>query len=552
MEATPMTFLERLRTRQGLIYLALVLAGILLAVYLLVGRPAPVEATHYVNRAHPQCLDSAEGGTPERPYCTVRFAATTERSAGDVVAISAGRYGEGPFNFTKHGVTWKGVGSVTLGHFFDLDDTTAVPVEGLPDVYAIPYVVPDGKDSAGIFQTHYDPILVDDPNQTAFTLVETDGPLRLKPVTNDADFTHQGTVRYVEGRYLIHPYTNTKPPAADFVIAFQGGLEVDADDNVFEDLTISFTGAYNTLVPMGDDNVYRRLKFQVTPLSIKGNRFRSEDVSISHVLEQGDKFNFHDSGAGTAVMVSGAYHTLMRTTAFHSWNASISLERANNTLVDGAIMHGAPNHCGVGTVAATGWANTFRNFVAFNCQDYLYWSTNEGDAIGSLLVEHMTVMGGITFQTMDHVPVNGPITIRNAIFGGTINFAWKSDTYDPAMCQYEPTMVIEHSVMASDATIHRCSDGKDYPLQTYMDQCATGTFTNCITFRDNRIIPPTEWAKVIKGGNWYEHLGDMWDARLVEGSPAIGLALPGASQDVIGTPRPQGGTADAGAYEWKP
>ena len=303
-------------------------------------------------------------------------------------SIHAGRYGEGPFNYVKDGtqaarITWKAVGGqVMLGHFFDLDDATATPVDGMPGVYALPYTPIAGKTSQGIFQTYFDPIVVDDAspgNATVFTMVDTDGPLRLKGVASTADLVHPGTARYENGRYLIHPYTNRTPgpTTTDFVLAFADGGQIEADWNVFEDFTVRYTGAYNALAVTGRANVLRRIRYEGVPFLLQGSSNRTEDAFVAHVIDMGEKFTFDYSGAGTAVIVFGAGHTLLRTTAIHSWNANVQVERADKTLIDGAVMHGSPNHCGVGTVGATGDDNIFRNVVMWNCQDYAYWERDQ-------------------------------------------------------------------------------------------------------------------------------------------------------------------------------
>ena len=66
------------------------------------------------------------------------------------------------------------------GSRLDINDADFAPVEGLAHVYRMQWA--NTLSPGAISQSKFDPILVDDPNQSIFTMVQEDGPLRLNQV----------------------------------------------------------------------------------------------------------------------------------------------------------------------------------------------------------------------------------------------------------------------------------------------------------------------------------------------------------------------------------
>lgn len=532
----------------------------LLLLFVSCTRPEPRAAgTFHVDRNNSACKDDSTGGSEAIPYCTVKYAATTTRTAGDTIIVHEGKYGEGIFDFKKDGteaapITWRAQGKVILGHFHDIDDLACKPSE-LPKVYQCPLTLPSDKEIIGFFQNYFNPIIVDDDNNPSlFTMIDADGPLKLndwldRSITNDELTQHEGTARRESNRILIHPYGDRvpSPTTTDFVQGYKKSLMVEADWNIFEGFTIRYTHPDNSLQATGKNNTYRRMTFEAVPMIMSGGSNKAEDIIVRHSIQQGENFNFFHSGQGSSLIFRGSSNRLTRARIYHNWNATVSLEKASWSTIDGVIMHGSPNHCGVGTVTSIGVENTFRNFTAYNCQDYTYWGVNDEHQSSKMKIDHATLPSEIGLQTTDNVPITGPITITNSLIKEGIDYwVWNEGT-DPAYCKYEANTTIENSIMSASATIHDCESEKDYNVQDYIKQCQAGTLTNCVKF--NNVTFVTDWKTVLKDGMWGPSLGDHWDFSLIPGSPALDIALAGATQDIWGTLRPQGLANDSGAFE---
>jgi hypothetical protein len=496
--------------------------------------------TYHVNNAVP-CADKATGGTEALPFCSLRHASTVAR-AGDMVLIHAGRYNDGAFTFTRSGtasarITYRAVGDVSFG--FDIVDEDFTPAPGLANVYRAPWSnpLPPGQ----VSQLLYAGILVDDPNQTIFTMVQEDGPMRLSAVTTDSALVaNEGTWRLNGGQLYVHAYGHRVPSTADtdFMVGIAGGVAMTVGSstqwNVFDGLRVLYT--FNT---GGSNNVYKNLKFQGQSFNLTGSHNTGENISVTHVIVRDQSnWTWHQSASGTAATVTGsasAPHVLRNMHLFHNWNSSIG-GSAPGLVIDGLKAHGAPNHCG-----AAGSGVTLRNSVQYNCQDYFYlMSTN------NVVIEHMVNPSGISLEGV-RGPV-GSVTVRNSIFSGSFGYTSAGSRQN---CQWESVSLLENSVVSTSARIERCATGIAYPIAEYISRCASGEFTGCMTIRNNTYVDPATWQTVIAGGMWTGAQGDQWDVTLVAGSPAIDRGIvSGTTTDILGTKRPQGAAPDAGVYEW--
>ena len=203
-------------------------------------------------------------------------------------------------------------------------------------------------------------------------------------------------------------------------------------------------------------------------------------------------------------------------------------------MIDGARVHGSPNHCGLGNYGNT----IIRNAVMYNCQDY-QWSID----VANLTMEHVVLAGdGLPLEAVNRAL--GPVTMRNSIMQGKITWVrgWQS------RCTWEAGSLFENMVMQSTASVERCADQKTYPLAVYIANCSGDEpkFLDCATFRNITLVEPSQWGTVLKGGMWSAQHGDQWDVTLVPGSPAIDIGESGTPTDIEGRPRPQGALADAG------
>lgn len=502
----------------------------------------PQTATYHVDMQHAWCSDMPGSGSESFPFCTLAYVATIAKP-GDLFLVHEGRYGHTPASFTKSGtatlpITYRAVGDVVIGGFLDLDDSQFQPT-ATANIYTI-------TDPGGgkVFQTYFDDIRVDDPgNSSDFTMIDEDGPLALSAASSDAVLAQrEGTYRRTGGRLLVHPYSNYAPSAADLVVGYGTNayqVESNTKYNVFEGFRVAYTGL--SLRVMGSNNTLRNVTFQAGPLQVRGSNNIIAGYTVSHVIERGETWQWHYSGTGTAVQVHGTGHQFTSGHVFHSWNAHVSTEGATNVVIDGLVTHGSPNHCGAFGATGGGANTTVRNWAAYNCQDYFLVNDN-----GPLTFEHMTVPGGILLRKMNAHP--SPITVRNSIFGGSINYGVYTGAID--VCTHESGTLLEGNVMPSNALIHHCADKTDYPVLEYIAKCESGALTGCMTIRDNQYVSPNAWSSVIRDGMWIPSLGDAWDVSLVPDSPAINAGITaGAPTDIVRIGRPQGLAPDAGVYE---
>ena len=81
----------------------------------------------------------------------------------------------------------------------------------IPNVYSVNWTK-TFADGYRLYQTFFDPILVDDPNATIFTMRQEDGPLVMVSVKDYATLTKvEGTWLYDSGKIYVHPYSNRVP-----------------------------------------------------------------------------------------------------------------------------------------------------------------------------------------------------------------------------------------------------------------------------------------------------------------------------------------------------
>ena len=126
-------------------------------------------------------------------------------------------------------------------------------------------------------QTYFDPILVDDPSSSIFTMVQEDGPLGLSPAPDDAALVAQeGTYRWDSASRLlrVHPYGNRVPSASgtDLVVALGGNsihVEAKVQYNVFDGFRIAY-GTASTFQVNGNNNRFLNLNFQGVPWGLRG------------------------------------------------------------------------------------------------------------------------------------------------------------------------------------------------------------------------------------------------------------------------------------------
>jgi hypothetical protein len=512
------------------------------------------QAQYHVDINSPNCDDSPGHGSQSSPYCSLRYVSTIAEP-GDTFLIKSGRYGNGPVAFTRSGtatapITYKAVGDVVIGSFDDLADERFQATE-IANVYALDY---DFKRPGGhkLLQTFFDPILVDDPNATIFTMRDDDGPLIVSNVTDrDTLARIEGTwfVDGAVGKLYVHPYGNRQPSSSrtDFVMAHRvyGSLAIDRKTkyNVFDGFRLSYLANYSFQV-LGSSNRVLNLKFQAVGFRIMGTSNYAENITVTHNITRGETWEWHYSGQGGGIGVGGVNNRLRNLHLYHNWNSTVDTDVASSAVIDGLRTHGAPNHCGSvgGEWAKGGGGNVVRNVVKYNCQDYFY--LNETDHV---VIEHATVPGGIFLQAIRQ-PIRG-VTVRNSILGGS--WSWNQGVSKAITCDWEAASLFENNIISSKATIKHCEDAVTYAISDYVDKCQRGVLTHCMTVRGNILV--SDFKAVIKDGMWHAGLGDTWDVTLVPGSPAIDRGIgSGVASDIAGVARPQGRASDIGAYEYCP
>ena len=484
---------------------------------------------------------------------------------GDTFLVSGPKHGGAPVTFTRPGtaanpITWRAVGTVAVAAFIDVNDATFTP-SGIPNVWQVPWTLTSGK----AYQTFFDDIVVDDPNQTYFTLKDEDGPLVMTPVLSEAEVAaHDGTFfrDAANQRMLVHPYGNRTPSTTntDIVIATGNSMTLDTKANyqVFDGFTITYAGGVSGLI-LSSNNKFYNTRYIATPLNIYGMNNYFENTTINHgIWRQGPAWDWDQEGEGaTGGFSAGTGHVMKNLHVFNSWNSTFNSETSNGNTIDGGRFHGAPNHC---TGAGNG-GNTVRNAAWWNCQDYQWLF----DPVG-IVMEHVVIPGGgVAVSAIEGN--TGPITIRNSILSGVMHFVRGTGAaadlpYEG--CTWEVGSLLEYNVIAEGMTIERCNTQIAYPVDEYIARCASGEFTGCMTIRNNIKVPGTTagWKTVMVDGMWsgvagagIGPIGEQWNFQLVPGSPAINAGMvSGATTDLIGISRPQpvGGLYDIGAYEFTP
>ena len=301
------------------------------------------------------------------PYCSLNYA-TTVAVPGDTFLIKNGRYGSGPRVFTKSGsasapITYKAIGTnVVIGSFEDVRDEDFLPSE-YPHVYSINKANMSPKGYV-VYQTFFDPIVVDDPNATKFTMRQEDGPLVLTYVQDYTTLTNiEGTwlADATTGKIHVHAYGNRRPSTSSTDFVFGRGpdsltLDTNIQYNIFDGFRLTYSSGVSFLI-LGSNNKFLNLRFQAVPFQLRGSNNYAENITISHVIFRGPKWEWYTDGDGTAMGVMGTGHKLRNLHFFHNWNSSIGSQRAPGVVIDGLRAHGAPNHCGSGV------NNIVRNLV---------------------------------------------------------------------------------------------------------------------------------------------------------------------------------------------
>ena len=203
---------------------------------------------------------------------------------------------------------------------------------------------------------------------------------------------------------------------------------------------------------LGSNNKFLNLKFQGQPFVLNGTNNHAENITITHVLVRDETtFSWFTDGQGTAGGTnSGSGLRVTNLHAYHNWNSSFSSEGATGVVVDGARLHGAPNHC---TIAANG-NSIIRNAILYNCQDFQWLiDTNR------LTLEHVVLPSGIAFSAVTRTL--GPVIVRNSIFQGTFHFVRGTGvaaTLPFEGCTWEKGSILENNVISANATIERCAE----------------------------------------------------------------------------------------------
>jgi hypothetical protein len=510
-------------------------------------------ATFYIDSGNVNCSNSGSGGSQSVPYCTVAYAAGIA-NAGDVFNVLGAnsnlKHAGGPVTFTRPGtstnpITWQAVGEVTLFGGVDVVDSTFTPAAGLPGVYQVPWTLTGAR----CWQRYFDDIIVDDPNQSMFTLKDSDGALQMTTVTSEADLVaHDGTCLRdtVNLRLLVHPYSDRVPSNSQTDISVGNGnsitLDVKANWQIFRGFTISSTGGSSGLI-LSSNNKFYDMHYVGNPLNVFGDNNYFENITINHgIWRQGPAWDWDLEGEGaTGGFSSGSTgNTMVNLHVFNSWNSTFNSEGANGNILDGGRFHGAPNHC-TGTGNGN---NTVRNAVWWNCQDYQWLFDPTG-----ITMEHVVIPGGLAISAVEGFV--GPITIRNSIFTGVVHFVrgtGPAGSLPLEGCAWETGSLMEYNVIGPNATIERCDTQIAWPIDTYVAKCASGEFTNCMTIRNN--IVTQDFLAVIGEGIWNSTKGEDYDYTLVTGSPALNAGMvSGTLFDILRVSRPQGTAPDIGVYE---
>jgi hypothetical protein len=516
--------------------------------------------TFYVNNDI-ACQDASGWGTsPATPYCTMAFPATFV-IPGDMVIVASTRDCAAPVDLTRSGtlanpITFQTTVGTIMGRCTDLNDAGMVAEPSIgANIYSLTNAANPGT-TPRVFQTYFDPILVDDPNASIYYMYDHNhprgGPIVLKSATSDAEMVaNEGAYRWVGTTLYVHPFSNRVPSATntDFVRGGASGMTVSSSTNynVIDGFTYAYPGTVSSSQVLGGLNILRNMTYVGLPLVIKGSGTLVENFRVFHSHDRSDvgEWSWHFSGSGIAATIFGTGHTLRNGEVYANWNSQIGSENTTGPVTyENIRAYSSPNHCAIGNKGQS----ILKNTVQYNCQDYQWVSD-----INNMIIEHSVIAGsGIPFESINGSPL-GPFTMRYSISQG--NFTWVRPVGSPN-CTWEPGSIIEYNVFQDNSTIEHC-EGTGYVELThaaYTAACAAGTLTNCATFRNNTYVSSTEWDTVLTDGFWSSALADTWDVTLPLGSPAINIG-PGSgltTTDIIGIARPQpiGGLVDAGAYEF--
>lgn len=519
-------------------------------------RQASGEQVYYVDvdsRCGP-CSDgySKRKNSVSRPFCTLAHAIRVA-APGDTFLVQDGRYGEEK-NFTASGrkdqpVVYRALGKrAVVGVFDDVRDEDFESA-GPENVWSIPWKRACCEGYT-LYQTHYDPILVDDPNPSRFVLDPRDGPVRLSwAADRDTLAEEPGTWHYDERKLYVHPYDSRRPSTegTDIVVGYkEWGLHVgkSVEHMVLDGFRVEYGGAYH-LVVEGSHITLRNL-WVTSGLSLRGHHNTMENITATHkISRKPPRYLWHESGRGTGLGFGGEHNSLKNAHIFHNWNNFNMRGRSNRAM--NLHIHGAPNHCW-----QTGYMkdSLVQNAVVYNCQDGVGYVAG---GLESSVFEGVVTQGSLLLQ--EHNEKNRDIVFRNSIFAGCkLTFGGGG----VQSCEFQGTITVENTILfckkGKRPTVSHCS-GPDrkktvYDMDAYREACVNGELSDCMTLREIKVVD-RDYDSVLAGGVWKADT-DEWDVRVISReSPAYdaGSSEATAAEDMKGAPRPQGKGYEIGADE---
>ncbi len=524
--------------------------------------------TFFVDQLNSSCNDSGSA-TEAIPFCTIKASASLVQP-GDTVKVANGRYGDS-FGFTRSGqanapIIYQATGNaVYFGAFFDIPDEQLTRISPNSNVYS--YTIPSGVviptgTHQHLSQGQFNPITVNDANDSKFTLVKEDGPIALTTdrITSAADVeTVEGSF-FISGRTLyVHPYDHRSPSTAntDLVLAANNTItpfKIGSSINYYTFENFKLLQMETDI--QGSNNTFKNIT-SYSGLYVGGKNNLVDGLVSLHAITRSGQYAgypWENGGGGDGAAIQGENNVLKNSKLYHNWNA-LNAGGLNNTL-DAVEIHGAPNHCwtpgGLGMKA--------RNIVAYNCQDYNYTRTPNGYTIENSIFPQGILLQGPAFTEMIY---------RNNIFLAPerrfLNYVTSDPALLPADCSFQSKLtiennlilVVENGVSYQDTMAYHCEgtplNQVQYPLREYIRKCEANELANCPVFRNNVLIKagtidPTE---IIKGGKWLPKT-DSWDFHVSSGSsPLVNMGVAVSfNTDFDGKPRSINGGVDIGPDEF--
>ena len=512
------------------------------------------------------CSDSytKQQNSVTQPWCTLEKAAS-ESSPGDAVFIQEGKYDEN-VNFVNSGtpsqrITFTGLGEVILGYYREIEDSQ-LSLSQYPNVYQINI---NPTNIVNLYQNYFDPIIIDDPDSTPFSLIEENGPIELNKVT---DFT---TLEDIDGTWLIqgsslyiHPYNNRVPSDSntDFVAGLLGGASViDEDYLIFQNLTFRYYehGSSWYEGQNADSTVFKNIK--ATAGWFLGSNTLLEDSKFSNSIKRKNDALY--SATGTTWSCNGCF-TNTGTTVFKGTNQKIrnvevfgggDLFGANaiGLDVDGLLLHGSYNHCWLPSDSND---LSVKNMVSYGCQD----GPGFLSGLNNATFDHVTIESSIVVQEYGGV-VTRDLNFKNSILTScTINMPsgphgvsceWEGSTrFDNVIffCNPGQELQIEHCLSVDGSGYYQTEVYNG--INDYLANCASSGAGYCMEFNNIQLIQSNDHSNVILGGRWNGF--HPWDYHITdENSPAHdSIFVSDATIDIEKDLRPQGLAYDIGADEY--